>query len=209
MQTRTFLLVIVAVILSACGSAAPIPGTPTPTLAPSPTATATASATATPPTTGRLVVEIVYTGQGFRETFNYQPDAANIRHVVLVMPVDGIIQLRAPGWAFSNLTFTPSPAPLEMRIEAVEMIPILDFMYDAPGGVVSIELDPGKYNVAVAFIVAALPQPGKEVILPGMTGGGASNEFQVVEIAAGKTVYFSVELTDKNGWGALNWMALR
>jgi hypothetical protein len=156
------------------------------------------------------VIEIVYSGQWYRETFNYQPDAANIRHVALVMPVDSIIQLKGAGWAFSNLKFTPFPEPLAMREEAVEFIPILDFMHDVPGGVVSIDLPPGKYNVAVAFIAAALPPPGGDVILyPGVTGGGASNEFQVVEIAAGRTVYFSVELTDKNGWGYLPELASR
>ena len=116
-----------------------------------------------PSSTGTLVVEIVYTGQWYRETFNYQPDAANIRHVVLVMPVDSIIQLAGAGWAFSNLKFTPSPEPLSMREEAVEFIPILDFMYDAPGGVASIDLAPGKYNAAVAFIAAALPPPGDDL----------------------------------------------
>jgi hypothetical protein len=207
MQTRTFsLLVVIVFILAACGPVMPVPETATPTREPSPTATMTA----TPPTTGTLVVEIVYTGQWYRETFDYKPDAPNIRHVVLVMPVDSIIQLAGAGWAFTNLKFTPSPEPLAMREVAVEFIPILDFMYDAPGGVVSIDLKPGKYNVAAAFIAAALPPPGGDVILyPGVTGGGVSNEFQVVEIAAGKTVYFSVELTDENGWGYLMELAVR
>jgi hypothetical protein len=211
MQPRTFfLLVSIAFVLSACGTVAPPPPTATPTPEPSPTATATASATATPPTTGTLVVEIVYSGQWYRETFNYQPDAANIRHVVLVMPVDSIIQLRGAGWAFTNLKFTPSPEPLAMQEVAVEFIPILDFMYDAPGGIVSIDLKPGKYNVAAAFIAAAIPPPNDDAILwPGVTGGGASNEFQVVEIVAGETVHLSVELTDKDGWGYLNELALR
>lgn len=160
--------------------------------------------------TGTLMVEIVYTGQWYRETFNYQPDAVNIRHVVLVMPVDSIIQLAGAGWAFTNLKFTPFPEPLAMQEVAVEFIPILDFMYDAPGGVTSVDLAPGKYNVAVAFIAAALPPPDDDSILwPGVTGGGVSNEFQVVEIVAGKTVYFSVELTDQNGWGWLNTLALK
>jgi len=191
---------------TSCGPVTPMAGTATPTLEPSPTATVTA----TPPTAGTLVVEILYTGQWHRETFDYQPDAANIRHVVLVMPMDSIIQLAGAGWAFSNLKFTPSPEPLAMREVAVEFIPILDFMYDAPGGVVSIDLSPGNYNVAAAFIAAALPPPGGDVILyPGVTGGGASNDFQVVEIAVGKTVYLSVELTDKNGWGYLMETAVR
>jgi hypothetical protein len=205
MQTRTFFFFVV-IILAACGPVTPMVGTATPTREPSPTATMTA----TPPATGTLVVEIVYTGDWYRETFDYQPDAPNIRHVVLVMPVEGIIQLAGAGWAFTNLKFTPSPQPLAMQEVAVEFIPILDFMYDAPGGVASIDLAPGKYNVAAAFIAAALPTPGGNPLLyPGVTGGGASNEFQVVEIAAGKTVSLSVELTDENGWGFLMELAAR
>jgi hypothetical protein len=178
-----------------------IPPTPTkPTLTPSPS----------PAASGTLAIEIVYSGQWYRETFNYQPDAPNIRHVVLVMPADSIIQLAGAGWAFTNLKFTPSPEPLAMQEVAVEFIPILDFMYDAPGGIASIELAPGKYNVAVAFIAAALPPPGDDAILwPGVTGGGASNEFQEVIIAAGETTPLSVELTDANGWGYVGMLALR
>ena len=191
MQTRTFyLLVVIAFILAACGSVIPMQGTDTPT--------------AIPPTTGTLAVKIVYTGQWYRKTFNYQPDAANIRHIVLVMPVDSGLTVASPGRVFLSLKFTPSPKPLAMQEQAVEFVPLLKFLYDAPGGVASIDLAPGKYNVAVAFIAAALPPPGGDVTLyPGVTGGGASNEFQEVEIMAGKTVYLSIELTDKNGWGVL------
>ena len=207
MSNRALVLMTVIVgiaLLSACGPVTPFP--PTATATPPPTQTPTV----TPRTTGTLVVEIIYSGEWYRETFDYKPDAPNIRHAVLVMPVDGIIQLRAPGWAFSNLQFSPSPEPLKMRTEAVEMIPILDFMYDAPGGVAFIELEPGKYNVAVAFIAAALPPPGGDVILyPGITGGGASSDFVVVEIAAGMTVFHSVELTDTNGWGYQPRLAMR
>jgi hypothetical protein len=202
-----FVLMAVAVgflLLAACGPVTALPATPTPEPPPTPTCTAV------PPTTGTLVVEIVYSGEWYRETFHYSPDAPNIRHVVLAMPVDGVIQLAGAGWAFSNLKFTPAPEPLAMREVAVDFIPILDFMYDAPGGMVSIALNPGKYNVAVAFIAAALPPPGGDVLLyPGVTGGGASNEFQVVDIAAGETVFFSAELTDQNGWGYLPSLAMR
>lgn len=184
-------------------TAAPSPIPPTPTrqaITPLPSST----------TPGKLVVEIVYSGQWYRETFNYQPDAPNIRHVVLAMPVDSIIQLDGAGWAFTNLKFTLFPEPLAMQEVAVEFIPILDFIYDAPGGVASIELAPGKYNVAVAFIAAALPPPGDDAILwPGVTGGGASNEFQEVTIAAGETSLLTVELTDTNGWGYVGMLALR
>jgi len=199
-----FLLILLAVLLTACGPVTPVPPTATVTPAPSPTATST------PPTTGTLEIEIVYTGQWYRETFDYRPDADNIRHVVLVMPVDSVIQLAGAGWAFTNLKFTRAAEPLAMREVAVEFIPILDFMYDAPGGKVSIELEPGRYNVAAAFIAEALPPPGGDALLsPGVTGGGASNEFQEVEIAAGQTVHLYIELTDANGWGCVVQVAGR
>ena len=160
-------------------------------------------ATATPlPTTGTLVVEIVYTGQWYRETFGYEPDAPNIRHIVLAMPVDSQIVLASPGWVFSNLEFTSSPEPLAIREDAPAYNVFLEYLYDAPGGTATIDLVPGEYNVAAAFIAAALPPPDDDAILyPGVTGGGASNDFQVVEIVAGRTIQLSIELTDENGWG--------
>jgi hypothetical protein len=160
------------------------------------------------PATGTLVIEIAYTGNWYRETFNYQPDAPNIRHMALVMPVDGDITLASPNWIFSNLMFTPSPEPFTMREGATEYEPLLKYLYDASGGVVSIDLVPGRYNVAVAFIAAALPPPDNNAILyPGVTGGGASNEFQVIEVRSGETVHLTVELTDENGWGWLDVLA--
>lgn len=175
-------------------------------LCPPPTPTLTAISSLP----GILAIEIVYTGQWYRETFNYQPDAPNIRHVALVMPIDKAIQLAGPGWAFTNLKFTPSPEPLAMQEDAVEYIPLLDYMYDAPGGIVSLELPPGNYNIAVAFIAAALPPPGDDSILyPGVTGGGASTEFQEVTVIPGETTSIVVELTDLNGWGYIGTLAFR
>lgn len=144
----------------------------------------------------------MYTGEWYRETFDYRPDAPNIRHIVLAMPLDSDITLASPGWVFTSLQFTPSPEPFLLREEVHEYAPLLKYLYDAPSGAASIELEPGRYNVAVAFIAAPLPPPGGDVILyPGVTGGGASNEFQVVEIVAGKTMKLTIELTDDNGWG--------
>ncbi|MEW6028892.1 MAG: hypothetical protein ACOYZ8_06325 [Chloroflexota bacterium] len=179
----------------------------TPTAAP-PTSTAIP---ATPtPSTGVLEVEILYTGQWYRETFDYEADAPNIRHMALVMPVDSDIVLASPGWVFSSLQFTPSPEPFVFREEVYEYIPLLEYLYDAPKGLASIELEPGAYNLAVAFIAAPLPPPGGDVILyPGVTGGGASNEFQGVEIAAGETLRLTVVLTDQNGWGFRSRLALK
>ncbi len=179
----------------------------TPTAAP---ATRTAVPVSPMPSTGLLEVEIQYTGQWYRETFNYEADAPNIRHIVLAMPLDSDITLSSPGWVFSSLQFTPSPEPFVLREEVYEYKPLLKYLYDAPGAHASIELEPGGYNIAVAFIAAPLPPPGGDVILyPGVTGGGASNEFQEVEIVAGKTLRITIELTDDNGWGYLFGLASR
>jgi hypothetical protein len=162
------------------------------------------------PVTGTLVIEIAYTGNWYRETFNYQPDAPNIRHMALVMPVDDDITIASPVRVLYNLMFTPSPEPFTLREGATEYEPLLKYLYDASGGVVSIDLVPGRYNVAVAFIAAALPPPDNNAILyPGITGGGASNEFQVIEVSAGETIHLTVELTDENGWGWLDVLALK
>ena len=205
MSTRiASLLVVVALFLMACGLIVPQPPTPTPKPIPS------ATHTEIPATTGSLSVEIEYTGLWYRETFGYQPDAPNIRHVVLVMPVEGSPQLEGAGWVFTSLEFTPSPEPLSIREDAVEYFPFLEFLYDAPGGVALIDLPPGKYNAAAAFIAAATPPPDDDSLLwAGVTGGGASNEFQVVEIAAGETTQYYAELTDDNGWGSLETLAFK
>lgn len=205
MSTRiAFLLVVFVLLMMACGLVAPQPSTPTSQPTPSATHIEVAA------TTGSLAVEIVYTGQWYRETFGYQPDAPNIRHVVLVMPVDDPRHLEGAGWVFTNLEFTPSPEPLSMRDDAVEYFPFLEFLYDAPGGLALIELPPGKYNAAAAFIAAATPPPDDDSLLwAGVTGGGASNEFQVVEIAAGESTQYYAELTDDNGWGSVETLAFK
>ncbi len=216
MKTRIyFLLVPVVFILFACRLGARKPETATPTREPNPIATLAATVTSptTVPTTssmtGTLEIEIVYSGSWYRETFGYEPDAPNIRHMALVLPLDGQT-LTYPGYLFSSLVFTPSPEPFQLREEAFEYTPLLEFLHDAPGGMASIELAPGKYNLAVAFIAAALPPPDDDAILyPGVTGGGASNDFQEVEIAAGETMRLIVELTDENGWGWLGLLALK
>jgi hypothetical protein len=162
------------------------------------------------PPWGMLVIEIVYSGQWYRETFDYAPDAANIHHMVLVMPENSDIILTFPGWVFSSLTFTPYPEPFIFRPEVTEYQPLLKYLYDAPAGLVDIVLPYGRYNVAVAFIAAAPPPPdGDAILYPGVTGGGASNEFRVVEVKAGETTHVLLELTDENGWGWLNSLALK
>lgn len=163
------------------------------------------------PTTGTLEMEITYTGYWYRETFGYEADAPNIRHIVFALPVSVHDELDSPGWVFTSLEFTPSPEPLAVQPGALEYQVFLSYLYDAPGGVATIDLAPGQYRVAVAFIAAAIPpEGGDNTLYPGITGGGASTEFQPLEIVAGETVRLSVELTDNNGWGyVLNTVVVR
>lgn len=159
------------------------------------------------PTTGSLDLEIRYTGQWYRETFNYQVDAPNIRHLALVVPSEVEFEEGA-GWVFTSLAFTPSPEQIMLREEAYAYEPMLEYLHDAPQGHMVIELAPGTYRLAVAFIAAALPPPNEDALLyAGVTGGGASNEFEEIVIEAGKTVTISIELTDENGWGHVGELA--
>jgi hypothetical protein len=151
--------------------------------------------------TGTLDLTILYTGQWYRETFNYQPDAPNIRHIAFVLPSEVAFEKEA-GWMFTSLEFTPSPEPLKLNERGDIFEPMLEYLHDAPQGQTVIELPPGTYRLAVAFIAAALPPPDNDAILyPGVTGGGVSNEFQEIMIEAGKTLTLQIELTDENGWG--------
>jgi len=166
--------------------------------------------TPSPVSTGTLVVEFVYTGEWYRETFNYQPTAPNIRHIVLVMPEEGEVILSSPGWVFSTLMFTPYPEPFVFRPEVTEYVPLLAYLHDAYAGLAEVVLEPGRYKVAVAFIAEALPPPdGDAILYPGVTGGGASNEFHTVEVRAGEITHVIYELTDENGWGAVNILSMK
>jgi hypothetical protein len=150
---------------------------------------------------GTLDLTIRYTGHWYRETFNYQPDAPNIRHVAFILPAEVAFE-KGAGWVFTSLAFTPSPEPLKLTDRGSIYEPMLEYLYDVPQGHTTIELSPGMYKLAIAFIAAALPPPNEDAILyPGVTGGGASNEFQEIVIVAGETLTLEIELTDENGWG--------
>ncbi len=203
MKPRTLVLfVIVALVSFACRFATPRAAESTPTPVPVPMSMATATSTVALPLTGILEIKMVYSGDWYRETFNYQPDAPNIRHMALALPVEGGLTLTQPGFVFTSLLFTASPEPFQFRPEAQEYLTFLEYLHDAPQGIASIELVPGKYRVAVAFIAAALPPPDDDALLhPGVTGGGASTDFQEVTIMPGETTSLLIELTDTNGWG--------
>ena len=62
----------------------------------------------------------------------------------------------------------------------------------------------------MAYFAAELPPPDNNTILyPGVIGGGASNEFQVIEVSACEKFHLTVELTDENGWGWLDVLAIK
>lgn len=151
--------------------------------------------------TGILDLTIQYTGQWYRETFNYQPDDPNIRHIAFILPADIVFEKEA-GWVFTSLLFTASPEPFALRDRASMYEPMLEYLHDVPQGHAMIKLPPGTYRLAVAFIAAALPPLDDDATLyPGVTGGGASKEFQEIVIEISKTLTITIELTDENGWG--------
>jgi len=167
-----------------------------------------------PLSTGMLDLTINYTGSWYRETFNYQPDAQNIRHVAMILP-SNVDFNDSPWQVFTTLEFTPSPEPLALQDVTYAGDPnpyklMLKYMHDVPQGHATLELAPGTYQLAVSFIAAALPPPNEDTLLyAGVTGGGASNEFQEILIEAGKTLILTIELTDENGWGYVMQLALK
>lgn len=159
-------------------------------------------------TPGRLTVDIVYTGQFYRETFNYSKDALNIRHFAVVMPA---AQYEAnphlPGHICSSLAFSPVGEPLQFRSDLREVNWDLSVLHLVP---YQAELKPGRYYVGGCFIAAPLSREeagvGDDVILyAGITGGGASSAYQVVTIEPGGQHTITITLTDRDGW-ACPWV---
>jgi len=157
---------------------------------------------------GALDIDIDYTGTWYIDTFHYAREAPNIRHFVLVVP-ESEAERAGAGWFFTSLEVQPDGS-LKVRGDRQEYAWALDYVYDAPEGRFSGHFAPGTYAVAVAFIAGPLSREeagvGADVVLwPGVTGGGASTEFQTVEIAAGDTVTLTIEITDADGW-ACPWI---
>jgi hypothetical protein len=160
------------------------------------------------PQTGILKVDINYVGSWYRETFHYARDAANIRHVVLVVPESEASRADA-GWIFTSLVFQEDGS-LTVSPDRQEYAWALEYVHEAPGGYFEGSFAPATYAVAVAFVAAPLTQEeagaGPDAILwPGITGGGASTDYQMVMIGAGTTTASTVQVTDDNGW-ACPWL---
>jgi len=159
------------------------------------------------PAQGTLDVQITYSGDFYVETFDYAPDAPNIRHYVLIMPED-VAANADPGWIFTSIDLTSDT--LSVRPDRQEYAWAFPYFYDAPGAHFVGQLDPGTYEVAAAFVAGPASREdvgaGDDAILwPGVTGGGANTEFQSVTIEAGKTSALVFAMTDSNGW-ACPWL---
>jgi hypothetical protein len=163
---------------------------------------------------GKLAVTITYSGNFYRETFGYAPDAPNIRHYALILPADVAAHYgRDVDGVFSGLQFPATAAtPVQWRPEVDDALDwAAPHLHLAPGGQYTAILKPGEYAVWTAFIAAPLSRAeagvGDDAILwAGVTGGGASTRTPVtVTVAAGETTAVTFPLTDANGW-ACPWL---
>ncbi len=159
---------------------------------------------------GVLHMDIDYRGNWYRRTFSYTRQAENIRHFALVMPHSQVDRATADQ-VFSSLDFSTGPGLLSAGVRAgrEEFAWTLDYLYEAPGGYFRGEFEPGTYDVAAAFVAAPLSrkeagQPDDAILYAGMTGGGASTDYQKIEIKPGENT-ITLSLTDRDGW-ACPWL---
>lgn len=160
--------------------------------------------------TGLLTVDINYIGNFYREVFNYSKDAPNIRHFAVVVPEAAYQkEPNQPGWVCSVVKFPAPGQPLEPRENkgGPEISMDLSVLHPVP---YQAELAPGRYYVGGCFIAAALSREeagvSDDVILyAGITGGGASSEYMLVDVKPGERRDIVFTLTDKNGW-ACPWV---
>jgi hypothetical protein len=158
---------------------------------------------------GTLHVEIDYSGTFYTETFNYARDAPNIHHVVLVVPASEADRASA-GTIFSSFAFRANPDDPLVSRDGQDLNWALDYLHDAPQGYFTGDFAPGRYMLAVAFIAAPLSReeagvPDDTVLYPGISGGGASTDYQEIEIVTGQTTDLTIAMTDSNGW-ACPWL---
>jgi hypothetical protein len=155
-----------------------------------------------------LEVDIDYTGSWYVDTFDYSREAENIRHFVLIVPESEASRADA-GWIFTSVVIQPDGS-LSVRDDRQDYAWGLDYLYEAPQGYFEGEFEPGTYAVAGEFIAGPLSREeagaGEDAILwAGVTGGGASSEYEMVTLDAGATTSLNIPLTDANGW-ACPWL---
>ena len=166
------------------------------------------SETASNAANGLLAVDIVYLGQWYRDAFHYSKDAPNIRHFAVIMPEAQYQENpHIPGQICSSLSFPIDDGPLQIRDGARETNWDLSALHPVP---YQAELEPGRYYVGGCFIAAPLSRQeagaGDEAILyAGISGGGASSDYQIVTVEPGRRKDISIRLTDKDGW-ACPWV---
>jgi hypothetical protein len=159
-------------------------------------------------TAGWLAVDIVYYGQWYRDTFHYSKEAPNIRHLAVIMPeAQYENNPHVPGQICSHLSFPVDDEPLQFRSGEAEANWDVSVLHPVPS---QVELEPGRYYVGGCFIAAPLSRQeagaGDDAILyAGITGGGASSDYQVVTIQAGERKDITIALTDQDGW-ACPWV---
>jgi hypothetical protein len=161
------------------------------------------------PWLGTLHVEIDYSGTFYTQTFNYTRDAENIHHYVLVVPASEADRASA-GAIFSAFAFRASPDDPMLSRDGQDLSWALAYLHDAPQGYFTGDFAPGRYVFAVAFIAGPVSReeagvPDDAILYPGITGGGASTDYQEIEITAGHTTDLTITLTDSNGW-ACPWL---
>ncbi len=155
---------------------------------------------------GFLHVEIDYRGTWYRKTFSYTRQAEHIRHFVLVMPESHVDRATADQ-VFSSIDFSSGVLSVREGREALAWA--LDYVYEAPGGYFRGQFDPGTYYVAAAFVAAPIDreetgQPDDAILYAGITGGGASTDYQKIAIGPGENA-ITLRLTDRDGW-ACPWL---
>lgn len=157
---------------------------------------------------GSLRIDVDYRGTWYRETFSYTRQAENIAHFVLVMP-ESQVERATADQVFSSIDFSKAPDALSIREGREELAWALDYVYEAHGGYFYGQFEPGTYYVAAAFVAAPISreeagQSDDTTLYAGMTGGGASTDYQHVEIAPGEN-HVTLILTDRDGW-ACPWL---
>jgi len=152
--------------------------------------------------TGILEVDIVYTGNWYRDTFSYTRQAENIKHFVLVMPERLHSTYQVPAHSvFHSIRFQVNPDDPLVKESREEFAWAFDYLYEAPGGYFREEFVPGKYYLAVAFIAAPIGREEADrsddgTPYPGVTGGGASTDYQEIVIEPEQTHSVTTYITD-------------
>jgi hypothetical protein len=153
-----------------------------------------------------LSVDIGYEGSFYTEVFGYARDAGNIQHVVLVMP-EALYEPGDAGWIMTSLNVVDGEIVID-REDRQEYLWALPYVHLAPAGQLRRVFPPGNYFVAVGFLAGPIPQedaPEGAVLWPGITGGGASTDYEPLQLEPGEERSLSYTLTDANGW-ACPWL---